>query len=255
MIFDSHMHSKFSTDSNMKITDAISTAKEKNLGIIITDHMDLDYPSLNEFKFHVPSYFKEYENYRCHSLCLGIEIGLAESTLIENEQLTSSYNFDFVLGSIHNVNNMDIYLDYVKTNYSKRELIQYYLENMLNCIKLYNNFDSLSHIDYLCRYTSFENNEIDVTLYKDILSEIFKTLLSKNKVIELNTARLNNKTSRDSLLEIYKLYKDLGGKYVTLGSDAHTLNSIGRNFNVAQDMISILNLKGVYFKDRNIQLF
>ena len=59
MIFDSHMHSKFSTDSDMNILDAISISNEKNIGIIITDHMDLDYPVKNEFRFDVPTYFNK----------------------------------------------------------------------------------------------------------------------------------------------------------------------------------------------------
>ena len=43
MVFDSHIHTKFSTDSNMDILEAIAVSKEKNIGIIITEHLDLDY--------------------------------------------------------------------------------------------------------------------------------------------------------------------------------------------------------------------
>ena len=254
MIFDSHMHSKFSTDSIMKIEDAINTAKERNLGIIITDHMDLAYPVKEDFKFHIPSYFNEYEKYRGDKLKLGIEIGLTEDTLLENEAIPKNYDFDFVLGSIHAVNNLDIYVDYINQGYDKNTFFKYYFENMLTCVKLYNNFDSLSHIDYPCRYCKFENKEINLENFKDIIAEIFKTLINKNKVLELNTSRLHIKEARSSLIDIYKLYKDLGGKYITLGSDAHIQNSIGKNFNLAFSFLESLNLQGVYFNKRNLEL-
>ncbi|MBE6053685.1 MAG: histidinol phosphate phosphatase [Clostridium sartagoforme] len=255
MIFDSHMHSKYSTDSNMNILDAISVGKEKNIGIIITDHMDLDYPIKDDFKFHIPSYFNEYEKYRSDSIKLGIEIGLTENTLLDNENIAKNYDFDFILGSIHAVNGLDIYEEYIHQGYNKKEFFSNYFEDMLKCVQLYNNYDSLSHIDYPCRYCSFENKEILVSEYKDILSEIFTTLLSKEKVLELNTTRLHIPEAYKALKDIYKLYRDLGGKYITLGSDAHSHLKINNNFDLALEFIEDLGLKGVYFNKRKIEFF
>lgn len=255
MIFDSHMHSKFSTDSDMNILDAISISNEKNIGIIITDHMDLDYPVKNEFRFDVPTYFNKYEKYRSDKLKLGIEIGLTQNTFAQNEKIASSHDFDFILGSIHAIKDLDIYCDYVHQGYNKHDFFSYYLEDMLSCVKLYNNFDSLSHIDYPCRYCSFKNKEIPFSYFKNILSEIFTTLISKEKVLELNSSRLHITSARESLFDIYKLYKDLGGKYVTLGSDAHNHKNISKNFNIALDFIESIGLKGVYFSKRKLQYF
>lgn len=255
MIFDSHMHSKFSTDSSMNILDAIAVGKEKNIGIIITDHMDLEYPVKEDFKFHIPSYFMEYEKYRSDNIKLGIEIGLTENTLLDNENIAKSYDFDFILGSIHAVKGLDIYEEYVHQGYNKKEFFSYYLEDMLKCIKVYDNYDSLSHIDYPCRYCSFDNKEILVSEYKDILSEIFTTLISKNKVLELNTSRLHIPEANKALKDIYRLYMDLGGKYVTLGSDAHSHLNINKNFDIALKFLEELGLKGVYFNKRRMELF
>ncbi|VYU25645.1 histidinol phosphate phosphatase [Clostridium tertium] len=255
MIFDSHMHTKFSTDSDMSILDAIEVSKNNNIGIIITDHMDLDYPVKEDFKFHVPSYFKEYEKYRSNSLKLGIEIGLTKNVVEESEKLITSYDFDFVLGSIHAVKNLDIYAEYVHQGYSKKDFFTYYLEDMLSCVNLYNNFDSLAHIDYPCRYAKFDNNEILVSEYNNILAEIFKTLINKGKVLEINTSRLHIPEAKVALKDIYNLYKDLGGKYVTLGSDAHASTNIYRNFDIALDFINEVDLKGIYFNNRKPEFF
>ena len=255
MIFDSHMHSKFSTDSNMNILDAISFSKEKNVGITITDHMDLDYPVESEFRFNIPKYFKEYEKYRSDKIKLGIEIGLTERTLLKNEEIASNYGFDFILGSIHAVAGLDIYRDFIHQGYNKHDFFSHYLKDMLKCIKLYNNFDSLSHIDYPCRYCSFDNKEIIVSDFKEILSEIFTILINKNKVLELNSSRLHIKSAEKALTEIYKLYKSLGGRYVTIGSDAHNYKNISKNFDIALNFIDYIGLQGVYFNKRKVEYF
>ncbi len=254
MIFDSHMHSKFSTDSDMNILDAIAVGKEKNIGIIITDHMDLDYPIIDEFKFDIPSYFDEYEKYRSDKVKLGIEIGLTTNTVLENEKIAKSYDFDFVLGSIHAVRGLDIYEEYVHQGYNKKEFFTYYFEDMLKCVQLHDNFDALSHIDYPCRYCKFDNKEILVSEFKDILSEILITLINKGKVLELNTTRLHIPEANKALRDIYKLYRDLGGKYITLGSDAHSHLKINNNFDLALEFIEDLGLKGVYFNKRKMEL-
>lgn len=255
MIFDSHMHSEFSTDSIMKIEDAINVSKKNNIGIILTEHTDLNYPVLDEFRCDIPNYLSTYDKYKSDSLLLGIEIGLAEDIYDGNNEITNNFNFDYVIGSIHSVMDMDIYNNYINTSYPKKEFFQNYLDDMLKCSKLYNNFDALGHIDYICRYTHFDNNEILLANYKDTLAYIIETLISKGKVLELNTKRLNSKESLNALMDIYSLYKDLGGSYVTLGSDAHKSSDIFNNFKIAQDMISEIGLRGIYFKERSPQYF
>lgn len=255
MIFDSHMHSHFSSDSTMNIEDAIKISKQNNIGIILTEHTDLNYPVLDEFRCDIPKYLSTYEKYKSDSLLLGIEIGLAEDIYAGNNEITNNFNFDYVIGSIHSVNNIDIYNTYVNTKYPRKEFFQNYLDDMLKCSKLYNNFDGLGHIDYLCRYAPFDNKEILVADYKDTLAEIIKTLISKGKVLELNTSRLSSKAAQSSLFDIYKLYKDLGGTNLTLGSDAHRSCEISRNFTIAESMISEIGLRGIYFKNRSPQYF
>lgn len=253
MIFDSHIHTKFSTDSNMNIENAISIANSKNIGLIITDHMDLNFPGDKDFKFDVNEFFNTYEIYRSNNLKLGIELGLSEDFLDQNTKISTSFDFDFILGSIHSINGKDIYYELLNNTPSKKEFFIEYFNTMLRCVKIYNSFDSLSHIDYPSRYCSFDNKEIVLDDSKDIISEIFKTIISKGKVIELNTNRLNSKEAINTLMEIYKLYHDLGGRYVTIGSDSHIKENIGKNFDVAFDIIDTLNLKAVYYNKRKME--
>lgn len=255
MIFDSHMHTIFSSDSEMKLEDAINVSKKKNLGLIITEHIDLDYPLPNEFRCDVPKYLAAYNNYRNDSLLLGIEIGMAKSTLEENEDIPKKYDFDMVIGSIHSVDGLDIYSSGNSLKLDEYEFYLRYYNNMLDCVKSYNDFDTLGHIDYIYRYAPFKNAQIDIEPYKDIVYEIMKSLISKEKAMEINTRRLHEKESAEALFKVLKFYKSIGGNYVTIGSDAHYKEAIGSNFDVALDMVNTLNLQGVYFKERKLNYF
>lgn len=253
MVFDTHIHSKFSSDSDMNIESAIKTAKEKNIGIIVTDHMDLKFPIENEFIFDCNEYFSEYEKYRGRDFLIGIELGLRNDCIEENKSLSNSYPFDYVIGSIHVIDNIDIYQPIFYENKTKTNIYLHYLNTIYNCIKECDFIDSLGHIDYITRYSPYSDTELYYKDFADIIDEILKTLSTKEKALELNTRRINNKTAAQNMLDILKRFKELGGKYVTLGSDAHNTNAIGLNFEIAYELVEKSSLKIVYFKDRKIQ--
>lgn len=252
MLFDTHMHTEYSTDSKMKLTDAIAKAKEFNKGIIITEHLDPIYPKEDEFRCDIQSYINDYSKYRDNNVLLGIEIGLSDIMVEYDETIGNDHNLDYIIGSIHSVNNDDIYLDYPKLSLPKYEYFKKYFEYMKKVISLHNNFDSLGHIDYICRYSPFEDNNMDVVMFKKELSEIFELLISKNKVLELNTVRLLKDDTRKNVYDIFSLYKEVGGKYLTIGSDAHNSNDVFRNWDLAIQLCTDLKLTPVYFKNRKM---
>ncbi|MGL4774652.1 MAG: histidinol phosphate phosphatase [Clostridium sp.] len=250
MVFDCHMHSMFSSDSEMNIEDAILAAKEQNLGIILTEHTDFNYPDPNLFRLNVKEYFDTYSKYRSDNLLLGVEIGLSQSINDQNSAFVNSNNFDFVIGSMHGVFDEDIYRVFRINPIPKKDFYSRYFEDMYTCIKDFPDFDVLGHIDYPCRYIPYEDKEIYYSEFSNEIDEVLKMLISKNKLMELNTARVNNKTSYNNLLEIYKRYKELGGNYVTIGSDAHNSAHIGKNFKEGLQLIHEAGLKTVYFQNR-----
>lgn len=254
MIFDTHMHTEFSTDSTMKLKDAIKASKEKNFGIIITEHLDPTYPKENEFRCDINSYLEAYSKYKSDSLLLGIEIGLSDIESKFDDSIGNLYDLDYIIGSIHSIYDCDIYLEYSKILDTKENYFLKYLNYIQKCLNLHDNFDSLGHIDYICRYCPFEEKILDVALFKEKLIDIFNILISKNKVLELNTVRLSTEEGRNNLYDILSLYKTCGGKYITLGSDAHNSTDIFRNFDFALELCRNLNLYPVYFKNRKMHL-
>ncbi|MFL0196479.1 histidinol phosphate phosphatase [Clostridium sp. WILCCON 0269] len=249
-MFDTHIHTTFSTDSNMKIEDAIKCMEEKNISLIVTEHMDVNFPKKDSFCFNVDDYFNTYSKYRNNNLLLGIELGMKEDCIEESRKLIENNSFDYVIGSIHLVDNLDLYYpDYYKDK-SKKEAYLKYLQVMLENLKEFYFIDSLGHIDYIARYAKFEDRELYYKDFSDIIDDILKEIIKEGKCLELNTRRLCNNISVKNMIEIYKRFNELGGKYITVGSDAHQVEAIGNNFMAAKEMAQLCNLKIVYFKNR-----
>jgi histidinol-phosphatase (PHP family) len=249
-MFDCHVHTKFSTDSKMKIEDALRRASDLNIGLIITEHMDLNYPIEGEFAFDPEDYIREYSKYRNDKLLLGVEMGIREDCFEENKALAQSYELDYIIGSVHVVDNIDLYESKFYEGRKKDEVYAHYLKAMLECVKKYDFIDSLGHIDYIARYARFEDNELYYNEFTEQIDEILKVLIEKEKAIELNTRRIGDTKVVESLIQIYKRYHELGGRIVTIGSDSHIPEHIGFNFGIAKEMVDICNLKMVYFKER-----
>ncbi|WP_010293905.1 histidinol phosphate phosphatase [Clostridium senegalense] len=252
-MFDTHIHTNFSSDSEMNIDIAIKKARELNLGLTITDHMDLNYPDKTKFKLDIDSYFNDYINYKSNNLLLGIELGMDENFSDENLNIAKKYNFDQIIGSQHSVNGIDIFDKSLYKGKSKDYIFTTYFTDMIASINTHNYIDILAHIDYICRYCTFEDKEMHVSEYGDYIKEVFKLCIENNIVVELNTRRFNDDKAIKSLKDIYSIYTSLGGTLVTIGSDSHVPENIGRSFKEAVDFCDVLNLKPVHFKNRKIE--
>jgi histidinol-phosphatase (PHP family) len=252
MIYDTHIHTSFSTDSEMNINDALKKAMALNIGLIITDHMDLNYPEKGEFTFDPDSFFNTYEPYKSSSLLLGMELGMDKNYEKENRDLVAGYDFDEIIGSQHFLHGVDIYDSSLYEGKIKEELFKDYFLEIIASLKTHNYIDTLGHIDFISRYCPLQDKEIYYTDYCDYIDEIIKLCIDYDIVMEINTRRLGNTNSFNNLREIYKRYRDLGGKYVTIGSDAHAVNSIGLNLHKGFEMAESIDLTPIYFKDRKI---
>ncbi|MEG2353952.1 MAG: histidinol phosphate phosphatase [Clostridium sp.] len=252
-MFDSHIHTDISSDSTMKIEDAMKRAEDLDLGLIITEHMDINFPIEGKFVFDVNSFFKKYGELRGKKLLLGIELGLREDAIEESDKMTKEYNFDYVLGSVHFVNGVDLGGESFYEGKSKKEAYTEYLKSMIKCVDKGGFFHSLGHIDYISRYATYDDKEIYYDEFKDDINEVLSILSKKDKAIEINTRRLYDKRAINNLTSIYKGFKSCGGKYVTIGSDSHKVDAIGTNMKVAFDIANYCELKPVYFKDGNMK--
>lgn len=242
MIFDSHSHTKFSADSQMDAAEAITRAESLGLGIIFTEHFDYKLPGELDFTFNADDYMNEYKKFRGEKVRLGVEIGMRKSAREANKNFLAQANFDFVIGSIHAVDNFDIYEKDFYADKDKLTAYRKYFRVMAEEAAV-EEFDVLGHIDYICRAATYENPEIEYETFKPEIDEVLKILVERGKMLELNTRRLDKKIAVESLVPVFKRYKSFGGEFVTIGSDAHQKAAVGANFGVALDFVKELDLK------------
>ena len=253
MIFDSHMHSKFSADSKMLATDAISKAQSLGLGIVFTEHFDYDLPGDIDFTFNAEDYWSEYKSLRSDKVRLGVEIGMEETARKPAADFIKRVPFDLVIGSIHLVDRLDIYYPEFYISKDKFTAYKKYFAAMIEEAEI-GDFDVLAHIDYICRAAPYEDPEIDYATFKDQINQVLNIIVERKKVLELNTRRLNTRRGLKELVPIYAQYKKLGSKYITIGSDAHRVEAVGNYFNLAVEFAREVDLKIVTFCERRLEI-
>ena len=208
-LWDTHMHSQFSGDSEAPQEEMISSAIEKGLaGICFTDHLDIDYPEEPDiFLLDLPNYTSSVlayqEKYAAKlPVRLGIELGL-------QPHLAAAF--------------------YEKR--TEKAAYREYFASILENIESYHDFDVYGHLDYVVRYGPTSNENYDWREYQDVIDEILRKLVSLGKGIELNTGGFKYGLGHPNPTEeIIRRYRELGGEIITIGADAHKPEHVAFDF-------------------------
>ena len=75
---------------------------------------------------------------------------------------------------------------------------------------------------------------IELTAHTVEIEEIFRTLLDRGCGIEVNTNRGNTPLPDEKWL---RMYRELGGRIITLGSDAHADHQVGWAIRERQELL------------------
>ena len=176
MLYDTHMHTHHSGDSDAAVQDMIESAIRKGLdGICLTDHFDYDYPDEPDlFLLDFDSYYKEIKSYRekyegRFPILWGVEIGLQPQITDVNKRTASGYPFDFIIGSSHVVHGVDPYYPKYYEGRTEREAYLEYFESILENLHTGADFDVYGHIDYVVRYGPNRNQDYSYKKYSDII--------------------------------------------------------------------------------------
>lgn len=235
-IVDLHTHTDNSFDGHHSTMFLCETACMKGIrALAFTDHLEMDAFYRDSFdRTAIQAYFEVAKAKSAFSgkliICNGAELGQAVYDLPVTEKLLNTMNYDIVIGSIHNLPNVQ---DFYYMDFSD-ESIDYYalLDDYFNWeLKLaqWGGFDTLAHLTYPLRYiVGNYGKPVDMTRYSKIIDEILVTLIRSGKSLEINTAGLRQPigvTSPDE--SIVRRYKQLGGEMITVGSDAHFAEHLG----------------------------
>lgn len=229
---DFHTHTRISFDSEASLPDMVAAARQEGLQeLCITDHCDLlDGDGHPTPTFPWQAALEQYRPYagadQPVQVRLGLELGSApyDPQAAQAILAQAGEELDFVLGSLHNwigaQNNQDFYF----TNYTSdpglcRQAVENALAHTWELVKEYPDcYDSLAHIIYPLRYMQRDGQHLTLEPFRDQVEEIFRQVAQSHHALEVNTCR---GMSLEAWLPLLRWFKDCGGEFVTVGSDAH----------------------------------
>lgn len=230
-----HVHTFFSSDGKSSMDEHCKEAIKRGIDIIcFTDHVDFTTRDINcgrcrdlsEFNYDVDAYFSEIykvrDKYKNLEILSGVEF--SEPYLYIDKYIEyCNLPYDYYLAAIHHCHN-GVFPGAINID-EKSAIFQYYdiMEKcLLNC-----EFDTMAHLDFPKLF--FDNWRITHSILDNILSLI----IEKDVVLEINTQSVKGDNYEPMpSWDIISRYIGLGGKKVTLGSDAHYYRDIGNSFEV-----------------------
>lgn len=248
-MIDYHVHTCFSHDASYSPREQLDAAAKAGVReLCFTDHVDYEssvafsdtlLADIGTLKKELVGIQPMYKGVRVK---LGAELGLAdaESAKMGWEHL-KPHNLDFIIGSVHVVNGTNVYYPEYFTGKTKQDAYIAYLQTILACIEQCDCMSVLGHYDFVTKYAPFTDRRMTLDVSKELFEAIFKSLIEHGKGIEINTSAWRE--DRAWGLDILRLYKQLGGEFVTTGSDAHTPVAVARRLREAGDIAFAAGIK------------
>lgn len=251
-MFDQHVHSNFSFDSNEDLENYINVSNKND--IVTTEHLDFANPiinyedsSINYLKYieEIDSLNKKYSN----KFFSGIEIGYTPNSEKRIEDFLKNKNFNLKLLSIHQ-NGLYDYMCVNKKLISLEALIQEYFEQMIQALESSIEFNVLAHFEYGIRIVDISVTDFD-SLASKFLNKIIELIVKKEIAFEVNTKSMYKYKKENLYSYMIEKYLKKGGKLFTLGSDAHNIKDYAYKFDEARKFLLARNVKEIIlFKDK-----
>lgn len=261
IVFDSHLHTLHSPDSSQPLEAICETAIKRGLhGIAVTDHAELwhleEHRTFQEIAASVAEAKAADRRYGGRlRVFSGVEIAEAQDDPENAAKLLHLADYDIVLASCHSVAFdrwpascffADISFDgETVPEETLTEFLDAYFQKVLRMAQS-DDYDVLTHLSCPLRYVNgkYHRNR-DLRPWRGLIEEILCAVIRRDKALEVNTSGIRSYYGEwmpDK--EILKRYYALGGRLVTLASDAHTAERVGNAFSEAEEL-----LKGVGFSE------
>ncbi len=226
---DLHLHSVYSEDSDAPVESMVLAGINAGLDTMcFTEHIDLDFPGPPGAWEADPA---AYGSAVCEArakysgqirLLFGAEFGMQDGLAARYDDLDARFHFDFVLASVHLLERQDPYYPKFWEGKEEKDVIRRYFEAILENIRLMNTWDSLAHLDYVVRYSPSRGASYRWEDHKTVIDEILRHVIRCGRSLEINSSPYRKGFSQPNPCGgILQRYRDLGGRLITFGSDAH----------------------------------
>ena len=112
--------------------------------------------------------------------------------------------------------------------------------------------DILAHLTCLLRYINGKyKRTVNALDFKKEIKEILSELIKHNTALEVNTSGIGSFYGEYMPQEEFiKMYYDMGGRLITLGSDSHIPENVGNAFTEAKEMLKSIGFKEYYYYEK-----
>jgi histidinol-phosphatase (PHP family) len=256
-LVDFHVHTDNSDDAHDSLMVISERAVSKKIrALAVTDHAECQRYFRDGFHRAIRhSFFEALKAksafYGQLAIMAGIELGQPLHNLeAANDALNANF-YDFVIASLHCVRGEKDFwkVDYCNANVPS--LLHTYFDEIYEMV-CWGQFDTLAHLTYPLRYiVGREKIPVDLKDYEAQINLILERLIADGKALELNTQGFRTEYGRPTPdLDILKRFKEMGGKYVTIGSDCHYAADVGANISDGYDLLKEAGFEYVTIYDK-----
>jgi len=269
-LYDQHLHSRFSFDCRTDPRANVESAIDRGLaGLTFTEHFDTHPEDWKTCVYDHDAYTAEIEKLRAQYgsqifIGQGIEICFQRDRMDYILSFLELRSFDLVILSVHYFGGAAVHKRAEWEGITVEEGTRRYFEKLVEAARFVEElqagrdrvFDVLGHLDLVKRYTQRFFGEHDVEACGDLRDEALARCIAADLTPEINTSTL-----RQGLTETMpgpitvKRYADLGGRAMSIGSDAHRAEDIAADFDRAVEMLRDAGIPTLaVFKERQRQL-
>ena len=224
--------------------------------LCFTEHEDRDFPATLDpeglFDLDTETYYAEWAALRDRyagqlALFFGVELGMQPHLASFNSAFVSMHDFDFVIASQHLMHGEDPYhsafFDTLGTRIGttdprsvEEEAMRTYLDALYENLTLFEEYDVVGHLDLINRYFPSGNRAYHYETHAARIDDILRLIIQAGKGLDCNT-NLIWKGGADEMnpsRHILSRFRELGGRIITFGSDAHDPSHVGDAFDTAR---------------------
>ena len=255
---DYHIHTTFCNHAYGEMEDYVERAIEIGLEEIgFAEHMPvMPEPHLCISYDDLPYYIERVKRLRDRyrdkiTIKLGAEIDMDLNRADEIESIIENSGFDYVIGSIHYLDGWPFDQKQYMDKFEKEDIDQIYERFFETIIKAARSglYDIAGHIDNMKRFGYRPSGDI-TQLYEQVAS-IMKKM---DVAVEINTSGYDNPAGEaypsTSFLTVLNQY----GVPVTVGSDSHKPEHVGRHFEKAYNVLKEAGYDSVAYFERRIRV-
>jgi histidinol-phosphatase (PHP family) len=231
LTMDYHLHSRFSGDGQPSIEEICRSALEKGIGrIAITDHHDIgnakyeiaDLEAYGAALRRARALFPELD------VAFGLEMDYRPETWDQMRGIPKRIGLDFALLSLHFIDGVDPYLPEYFEGRTQRQGYELYMERLARMVASTEGPWVLGHLTYVSKFARFADPQMRYADYPDCLDEVLRLAAGKGYGLEVNASGIKNNAGLLPGADILRRFRELGGEIVTVGSDAHEAETVGR---------------------------